>query len=169
MSLNIKNPEDHALAARLAQKTGETLATAVTTALRERLARLEQKPDFDEALYEKLKAIATDTRKHMKEPGFRWSMAICFMTSAVCRNDHRLIRPCRGRSGRAGRRSLFSRAERPARAEAHVRAISRPPSLSTAPGADTNRWRAASTPRVAGSARASGRLLAPRHGGRSKD
>jgi antitoxin VapB len=37
-------------------------------ALRERLARLEQKPDFDEALYEKLKAIATDTRKHMKEP-----------------------------------------------------------------------------------------------------
>ena len=68
MSLNIKNPEAHALAARLAQKTGETLTEAVTTALRERLARLEQKPDFDEVLYEKLKAIATDTRKHMKEP-----------------------------------------------------------------------------------------------------
>jgi antitoxin VapB len=68
VSLNIKNPEAHALAARLAQKTGETLTEAVTTALRERLERLEQKPDFDEALYEKLKAIATDTRKHMKEP-----------------------------------------------------------------------------------------------------
>ena len=50
MSLNIKNPEAHALAARLAEKTGETLTEAVTTALRERLARLEQKPDFDEAL-----------------------------------------------------------------------------------------------------------------------
>jgi antitoxin VapB len=68
MSLNIKNPEAHALAARLAKKTGETLTGAVTTALRERLERLEQTPDFDETLYQKLKAIATDCRKHMKEP-----------------------------------------------------------------------------------------------------
>ncbi len=68
MSLNIKNPEAHALAARVAQKTGETLTEAVTVALRERLARLEEKPGFDEALYEKLRAIATDARKHMKEP-----------------------------------------------------------------------------------------------------
>ncbi len=64
MSLNIKRPEAHALAERLAKLTGETLITA----LQERLSRLEQKPDFDEALCEKLKAIATDTRKHMKEP-----------------------------------------------------------------------------------------------------
>ena len=68
MSLNIKNPEAHALATRLAQKTGETLTNAVTTALRERLERLERAGDFDEALYQKLKAIATDCRKHMKEP-----------------------------------------------------------------------------------------------------
>jgi antitoxin VapB len=68
MSLNIKNPEAHALAARLAQKTGETLTEAVTAALRERLERLERTAEFDEALYEKLKAIATDARKHMKEP-----------------------------------------------------------------------------------------------------
>jgi antitoxin VapB len=68
MSLNIKNPEAHALATRLAQKTGETLTDAVTTALRERLERLELAGDFDEALYQKLKAIATDCRKHMKEP-----------------------------------------------------------------------------------------------------
>jgi antitoxin VapB len=40
----------------------------VTTALRERLERLQRTADFDEALYEKLKAIATDCRKHMKEP-----------------------------------------------------------------------------------------------------
>jgi antitoxin VapB len=40
----------------------------VTVALRERLARLEQKPDFDEALYEKLKARAAGCRGHMKEP-----------------------------------------------------------------------------------------------------
>ena len=37
MSLNIKNPEAHALAARLAERTGETMTEAVTTALRERL------------------------------------------------------------------------------------------------------------------------------------
>ena len=42
MSLNIKSPEAHALATRLAQKTGETLTDAVTTALRERLERLER-------------------------------------------------------------------------------------------------------------------------------
>ena len=68
MSLNIKNPEAHALAMRVAAKTGETLTDAVTTALRERLARLEAKPGFDGGLYEKLKAIAKDCRKHMKEP-----------------------------------------------------------------------------------------------------
>ena len=68
MSLNIKNPEAHALATRLAEKTGETLTDAVTTALRERLDGLERAGDFDEALYQKLKAIATDCRKHMKEP-----------------------------------------------------------------------------------------------------
>ena len=68
MSLNIKNPEAHALAERLAKLTGETLTEAVTTALRERLARLEQTAGFDEALYQKLKAIAADCRKHMKEP-----------------------------------------------------------------------------------------------------
>jgi antitoxin VapB len=68
MSLNIKNPKAHALAQRLASLTGETLTEAVTTALSERLARLEQGPGFDQALYEKLKAIAADCRKHMKEP-----------------------------------------------------------------------------------------------------
>ncbi len=40
----------------------------MTTALRERLTRLEQTQGFDEALYRKLKAIAADCRKHMKEP-----------------------------------------------------------------------------------------------------
>lgn len=63
MSLNIKNPEAHALAARLAEKTGETMTEAVTIALRERLARLEQAGDFDEARYQKLKALVKDSRE----------------------------------------------------------------------------------------------------------
>lgn len=40
MSLNIKDPEAHRLARKIAQQTGETLTRAVTEALRERLARL---------------------------------------------------------------------------------------------------------------------------------
>ena len=62
MSLNIKNPEAHALATRLAQKTGETLTDAVTTALRERLDRLERTTEFDEQRYQTLKALVKDSR-----------------------------------------------------------------------------------------------------------
>jgi hypothetical protein len=38
MSLNIKNPEAHELAAELARLTGESMTKAVTEAIRERLA-----------------------------------------------------------------------------------------------------------------------------------
>jgi antitoxin VapB len=47
MSLNIKNPEAHTLAARLAKKTGETLTEAVVRSLRE---RLERPAEFDESV-----------------------------------------------------------------------------------------------------------------------
>jgi antitoxin VapB len=67
MSLNIKNPEAHALAARLAQKTGETLTDAVTTALRERLERLERAGDFDEPRYQALKALVKGSRRLWQE------------------------------------------------------------------------------------------------------
>jgi antitoxin VapB len=56
MSLNIKNTEAHALAARVAQLTGESLTQAVITSLRERLARIEQ-PD---ALADELLALGRD-------------------------------------------------------------------------------------------------------------
>jgi antitoxin VapB len=62
MSLNIKNPEAHVLATRLAKKTGETLTDAVTIALRERLERLEQTSDFNEQRYQALKALVKDSR-----------------------------------------------------------------------------------------------------------
>jgi hypothetical protein len=57
MSLNIKNPKAHTLAARLAQKTGEALTEAVVRSLRERLERLERTPEFDEERYQTLKAL----------------------------------------------------------------------------------------------------------------
>jgi antitoxin VapB len=47
MTLNIKDPEAHELARKLAEQTGETMTRAVTEALRERLARFTraQKPE----------------------------------------------------------------------------------------------------------------------------
>ena len=67
MSLNVKNPEAHALAARLAQKTGETLTEAVTVALRERLERLERTAEFDEERYQALRALVKGSRQLWSE------------------------------------------------------------------------------------------------------
>ncbi|WP_373508254.1 type II toxin-antitoxin system VapB family antitoxin [Thiocapsa sp.] len=44
MALNIRNAEAERLAERVAALTGETKTTAVTLALRQRLARLERAP-----------------------------------------------------------------------------------------------------------------------------
>jgi antitoxin VapB len=55
MSLNIKNPEAHRLAQELSELTGESMATAVTEAVRERLTRLQRK-----GMAERLMAIAGD-------------------------------------------------------------------------------------------------------------
>jgi antitoxin VapB len=68
MSLNIKKPEAHALAHRLAKLTGETLTDAVTTALRERLARIENVSAIDEARYRELKALVEGSRALWSEP-----------------------------------------------------------------------------------------------------
>jgi len=41
MALSIKNPETEKLARQLARRTGESITAAVTTALRDRLKRVE--------------------------------------------------------------------------------------------------------------------------------
>jgi antitoxin VapB len=46
-ALNIKNEETYALARQLADETGESLTEAVTTAVRERLARLKLREGVD--------------------------------------------------------------------------------------------------------------------------
>jgi antitoxin VapB len=68
MSLNIKNPEAHTLAGRLAKITGETLTEAVTTALRERLERLEQTEEANERRYQALMALVKDSRRLWRAP-----------------------------------------------------------------------------------------------------
>jgi antitoxin VapB len=56
-SLNIKNPEAHKLAQLLAKETGETITTAVTEAIRERLEAFRRRRKSD-ALVADLTAMA---------------------------------------------------------------------------------------------------------------
>jgi antitoxin VapB len=55
MHLNIKNDEAHTLATELAQLTGENLTSAVTLALRERLARERRRRNIDDVAARLLK------------------------------------------------------------------------------------------------------------------
>jgi antitoxin VapB len=66
MSLNVKNREAHRLAEELAKLTGETMTTAVTVALRERLNRVRQ--ERHGGLAERLLAIGRDCAAHLEEP-----------------------------------------------------------------------------------------------------
>lgn len=64
MTLNIKNPEAHRLAAEIAKQTGETLTDVVTQALREKLARLKpRKPD--QKLIDDILRIGADCAKRL--------------------------------------------------------------------------------------------------------
>jgi len=54
MTLNIKDPEAHELARKLAARTGESMTRAVTEALRERLARLSRNQQPETAAQELL-------------------------------------------------------------------------------------------------------------------
>jgi antitoxin VapB len=66
MSLNIKNEDAHRLAQELAALTGESMATAVTEALRERLDRVRREQGV--SLSERLLSIGKDCARHLKEP-----------------------------------------------------------------------------------------------------
>ena len=66
MSLNIKNKEAHRLAEELARLTGESLTTAVTKAMRERLDRVRQAQW--RSLSERLLAIGKDCAGRLQEP-----------------------------------------------------------------------------------------------------
>lgn len=61
MAMNIKDDEAHALARRLAAATGESLTEAVTTAVRERLERVQQRSAGSTGRAERLRAIGRET------------------------------------------------------------------------------------------------------------
>jgi antitoxin VapB len=66
MSLNIKNDETYRLTQELSRLTGESLTTAVTVAVRERLKRLRE--PSGESRLERLMAITKDASSRIKEP-----------------------------------------------------------------------------------------------------
>ncbi len=66
MGMNIKNKEAHRLAEQLAKLTGESMTTAVTIAVRERLDRVRRERRL--SLADRLLAIGKDCAAHLKEP-----------------------------------------------------------------------------------------------------
>jgi antitoxin VapB len=66
MGLNIKNWEAHQIAKELSRLTGESMTTAVTIALRERLERVRQIQGL--SLADRLLAIGRDCAARLKEP-----------------------------------------------------------------------------------------------------
>ena len=66
MGLNIKNPETHRLAEKLAKRTGESMTAAVTTAVRERLDRVRREQGA--SLADRLVEIGKECAKRLKEP-----------------------------------------------------------------------------------------------------
>jgi antitoxin VapB len=66
MGLNIKNKEARRLVEELAKLTGESMTTAVTIAVRERLERIRRKQEL--SLADRLLSIGKDCAARLKEP-----------------------------------------------------------------------------------------------------
>lgn len=66
MGINIKNEKAHRMAQELASLTGESITTAVTEAVRERLNRVQVARGA--SLADRLLAIGKDCAAHLKEP-----------------------------------------------------------------------------------------------------
>ena len=66
MSLNIKNEETHRLVRELAALTGESMTTAITKAVHERLERMRREQGI--SLSDRLLAIGKDCAARLVEP-----------------------------------------------------------------------------------------------------
>lgn len=67
MGLSIKNQETHDLIRKLAEVTGESMTTAVTVAVRERLERMGPSEDAIRARADSMLAIGRRAAPHMSE------------------------------------------------------------------------------------------------------
>ena len=64
--MNIKNKETYRLTKQLSELTGESLTTAITEAVRERLDRVRRERGVD--LAERLLLIGRDCAAHLRQP-----------------------------------------------------------------------------------------------------
>ena len=67
MQLNIKSDDAYQLASKLAELTGESLTTAVTEALRQRLYAEIRARERDERMA-RVREITADIRRNLREP-----------------------------------------------------------------------------------------------------
>ena len=65
--LNIKSDDAYRLASKLSELTGESLTSAVTTALKERLERVQAGEDIEMRLA-RIREITADMRDRMDKP-----------------------------------------------------------------------------------------------------
>lgn len=112
MSLNIKNPKAHELAERFARLTGETLPQAVTTALRERLERIEDVGAVDEERFRKLQNLVNGSRRLWREPYLSVDHGELLYDEHGFRNDRRFLDRYRGPQRGAGGSPISARAFR---------------------------------------------------------
>jgi antitoxin VapB len=68
MALSIKNPDTERLARELAATTGETVTSAVTVAVRERLERVRDKRGVVEQRAARIRAISDDAAGRWADP-----------------------------------------------------------------------------------------------------
>jgi antitoxin VapB len=66
MALNIKNKKTEQLVHELSEVTGESMTTAITEAVRERLERA--RAERGEGLVDRLLKIGNDCASHLREP-----------------------------------------------------------------------------------------------------
>ena len=66
MSMNIKNKETYRLTKQLSELTGESLTTAITEAVRERLDRVRREQGVD--FVARLLLIGRDCAAHLRRP-----------------------------------------------------------------------------------------------------
>jgi antitoxin VapB len=67
MGLNIKNPEAHRLAQELAELTGESMATAVTKAVRLRIEEIKRQRKIKGSLADEIMRIGREAAALMTE------------------------------------------------------------------------------------------------------
>ena len=68
MSLNIKNPETHALVAKLAKRKGQSMTQVITDAVRKELAETERAAEA-ERRYDAIMKIAREMREMIGPEG----------------------------------------------------------------------------------------------------